>query len=83
MASYAINQESKKTVSFPDTSHQGKIRDVMMAIYDAGETGLTTREVADICDLSIYAARNWLLKLEYEGCIMKKGKPRNTTWHKI
>ena len=83
MTSQVINKERKSTHSSSDTSLHRKMLDVMNAVYDAGENGMTTREVANICDLSVYAARNWLIKLENEGYVIKKMKPRNTTWHQI
>ncbi|MFS3191057.1 FaeA/PapI family transcriptional regulator [Klebsiella pneumoniae] len=62
---------------------QGKMHTVLMVVCGAGEEGLTTREIAELSDMSVYAARNWLLKLEEEGHIYKSSRPRNTTWHVI
>jgi ribosomal protein S25 len=62
---------------------QGKMHNVLVAVCNAGEKGITTRQVAEHCDLSVYAARNWLMKLEGEGHIHKIYRPRNTTWHLI
>ena len=62
---------------------QGKMHTVFMVVCGASENGLTTREIAERCDMSVYAARNWLLKLEKEGHIYKSSRPRNTTWHII
>lgn len=62
---------------------QGKMHNVLMVVCGANEQGLTTREIAERCDMSVYAARNWLLKLEEEGLIYKLSRPRNTTWHTI
>lgn len=60
---------------------QGKMHTVLMAVYGASQQGFTTREIAELCDMSVYAARNWLLKLEEDGHIYKSSRPRNTTWH--
>lgn len=61
---------------------QCKKRTVLNAVRGCTEKeGLTIREVAEICDMSVYAARNWLLKLEQEGLIYKSCRPRNSTWH--
>jgi len=41
------------------------------------EAGLTTRQIADICGLSIYVTRNWLTKLNEAGvicCHLSDGK---------
>jgi hypothetical protein len=59
----------------------GKMREVFHAVCYAGENGITTRAVADMCDLSVYSARNWLMKLEQEGRVYKKVQPRNSTWY--
>ncbi|WP_421512465.1 FaeA/PapI family transcriptional regulator (plasmid) [Enterobacter sp. JS8-1] len=83
MSTYISTLDRKNICSYPASALQGKMHQVMMAVYHADENGLTTREVADICDLSVYSARNWLMKLENEAHIMKKEKPRNTTWHRI
>ncbi|WP_162791108.1 FaeA/PapI family transcriptional regulator [Enterobacter asburiae] len=81
MSTYISSFDRKKNTFLSTPLLQGKMNQVMMAVYQAGENGLTTREVADICDLSVYAARNWLMKLEAENHIQKMTKPRNTTWH--
>jgi len=81
MSTFDSSMDRKKANIFSAPTLQGKMNEVMMAVYQAGENGLTTREVADKCDLSVYAARNWLMKLEKEMHIQKKIKPRNTTWH--
>lgn len=60
---------------------QGKMHTVLTVVCGASEQGLTTREIAELCDMSVYAARNWLLKLEEDGYIYKSSRPRNTTWH--
>lgn len=83
MPIYISTLAKKNICSYPVSALKGKMHQVMMAVYHADENGLTTREVADICDLSVYSARNWLMKLENEAYIMKKEKPRNTTWHRI
>lgn len=73
----------KKIREYSTTNIHGKMQQVLIAVYQADDNGLTTREVADICDLSVYSARNWLMKLENEEYIVKKTKPRSTTWHRI
>lgn len=49
-------------------------------IIKAGADGITTREVATQCNISIFSARNWLSKLEAEGFINKKETPRTKVW---
>ncbi|HGM5490591.1 TPA: FaeA/PapI family transcriptional regulator [Serratia fonticola] len=34
-----------------------------------GHEGATTRQVSDNCDISIYMARNWLLRLKGYGAV--------------
>ena len=53
----------------------------MSMIYHAlaaeSDRGLTTRQVSDCCDISIYAARNWLMKLKEVNmvdCVSVNGK---------
>ena len=83
MPTYINTLDTKNICSYHPSALKEKMHQVMMAVYHADENGLTTREVADICDLSVYSARNWLMKLENEAYIMKKEKPRKTTWHRI
>ncbi len=65
----------------PDLHIKDKMKEVLMVVFNAGEEGITTREVADHCDMSVYSARNWLMKLEQEKQIIKKSRPKNCTWH--
>jgi len=58
-----------------------KMADVMSALSESDAEGMTTREIAYKCDISVYAARNWLMKLEHEGHIYKIQRSRNSTWH--
>jgi transposase len=46
-----------------------------------GEEGVTTRQVSNACDLSIYSSRNWLIKLESVGLIYnRKQSERKSKW---
>jgi FaeA-like protein. len=65
----------------PEFHIKDKMKEVFMAVCNAGEEGITTRKVADVCDMSVYSARNWLMKLEQNEAISKKTKTRNCTWH--
>ncbi|AIR05566.1 MULTISPECIES: FaeA/PapI family transcriptional regulator [Cedecea] len=56
---------------------------LMKEIYDTivnnGE--VTTREISNNCNVSIYIARNWLLKLEEKGMIQcSKSKMKKFVW---
>lgn len=62
---------------------KGRQREVFTALLNASEKGLTVKEVSDICDISVFAARNWLKKLEESKMIYRFYKVRNTTWHII
>ncbi|PAX77381.1 hypothetical protein CIK43_23410 [Citrobacter sp. TSA-1] len=42
---------------------------IYQALSTTSEAGLTTRQIADICGLSIYVTRNWLTKLNEAGVI--------------
>lgn len=76
-----IDKRGIKNSFFPENVTDKKMQKVLMVICKAKEDGLTTREVAEICDMSVYAARNWLMKLEESGHISRANRPRNTTWH--
>lgn len=41
---------------------------------------MTTREIADACDLSIYSARRWLMRLEKKGVIKSQASKRIIRW---
>lgn len=58
-----------------------KMATILKAVTLSGGEGVTTRDISNDCDMSIYAARNWLLKLEEEGYIFHRdmGK-RKTYW---
>ena len=50
---------------------------IYQALSVTNEAGLTTRQIADICGLSIYVTRNWLTKLNEAGvicCHLSDGK---------
>ncbi|EGT5655782.1 hypothetical protein JD793_001900 [Citrobacter braakii] len=42
---------------------------IYQTLSTSSETGLTTRQIADNCGLSIYVTRNWLTKLNQAGLI--------------
>lgn len=58
-----------------------KMVSVLQVVLEAGESGLTTRDIANKCDLSVYSARNWLIKLETDNVISRIEKVRSTSWH--
>ncbi len=39
--------------------------------------GMTTREIAEICDMDIYSARYFLLKLHEKGLLFHRKKTQN------
>ncbi|MDZ7320046.1 FaeA/PapI family transcriptional regulator [Kosakonia sacchari] len=57
-----------------------KMIDVFLTIIRSGNDGLTTRMVADNCDMSVYAARNWLIRLEDDKLIERMDQGRNARW---
>lgn len=66
----------RKIRKLNETMHLAKGRkgfDNLSLIYQAlsttSESKLTTRQIADICGLSIYVTRNWLTKLNEAGVI--------------
>lgn len=66
-------------------SEQTRLNHKMMTIFNvivnADKDGVTTRHVSDQCDMSIYSARNWLMKLEEEGHIHHETVgTRKTLW---
>ncbi|MDM3379276.1 FaeA/PapI family transcriptional regulator [Citrobacter sp. Cb003] len=67
----------KKTTSLLNVTAYGKKResianDIINNLIEAGEHGLTTREVANYCSLSIYSARYNLLILKKKGYVIKE-----------
>ena len=54
-----------------DVGNKGEaiIRMILQALSELQSDGLTTREISDNCDISIYAARNWLTKLREHGIV--------------
>lgn len=54
---------------------------IIEILIDAEEHTANTREIADRCDLSIYSARNWLIRLEEAGFVCRKVAPRGYLWH--
>lgn len=76
-----IDNKKNKTFSLNVMISQDKKRIVYMAVRSGNKNqGRTIREIAEICDMSVYAVRNWLIKLEDDGFIYKIQKPRNSTW---
>ena len=59
-----------------------KLALVLSVISNSHQKGLNTREIADKCNMTVYSARNWLLKLEQNGIIQRKGGPKNILWHR-
>ncbi|TQI78362.1 FaeA-like protein [Serratia fonticola] len=49
-------KECKKGLATINRIHQ--------SLLEAASEGLTTRQVSDICDISIYVARHWLARLK-------------------
>lgn len=58
-----------------------KLVNVLQAVLEAGSSGMTTRNIADRCDISVYSARSWLLILENKGLILRNESVRNTHWY--
>ncbi|PNF13569.1 hypothetical protein A6J71_00055 [Enterobacter cancerogenus] len=64
------------------TSMNDKMSLILRTVTQAGSVGVTTRDISDSCDMSIYAARNWLLKLEDEGYVLHVDiSKRKTYWY--
>lgn len=65
---------------YQDGKINEKMADVFLAVMANGDKGITTRGVAERCDLTVYAARNWLIRLEEKNLVVRKIDPRNTIW---
>lgn len=37
---------------------------IIQCLTDLSDDGATTRNVSDYCDISVYSARHWLMKME-------------------
>jgi response regulator of citrate/malate metabolism len=62
-------------------SSQLKLESILSYLRGKGDTGATTREISDHCDLSVYSARNWLLKLEEKHyVILVSDSIRSSKW---
>jgi len=58
-----------------------KMASILAVMSRADNEGVTTRYISDECDMSIYSARNWLIKLEEEGYVFhKKSGKRKAIW---
>lgn len=53
---------------------------VFTTILQAGSQGLTIREVSEKCDMTVYASRNWLIRLEKKRLIHRSNNTRNAKW---
>lgn len=53
---------------------------IISQLLKAGPDGMTTRQLADLCDISIYTARHWLLKLEEQDYIKKENDIKGYKW---
>ncbi|ADD78141.1 Hypothetical Protein PANA_2974 [Pantoea ananatis LMG 20103] len=76
---YKIQCEAKWN-QLQETEKKPKMKDVMMCLIKRQAEGIMTRDVADECDMSIYAARNWLLKLENSGLLKKEPGRKSCKW---
>ena len=65
---------------YRDKKFNEKMIDVLLSVMSSGENGVSTREVSNQCDLTIYAARNWLMRLERDGVVSRMPRTRQTTW---
>ncbi|UYK97525.1 FaeA/PapI family transcriptional regulator [Pantoea stewartii] len=63
-----------------DTEKKPQMKDVIMCLIKKQSEGILTRDVADECDMSIYAARNWLLKLENNGLLKREAGTKSCKW---
>ena len=55
---------------------------IMLVVISNRTKGVTTRDVSDYCDISIYSARNWLLKLSELGQVYsEKESERQYKWY--
>lgn len=59
------------------------LNDINDFLIKCGDAGATTREVSNACNISIYAARNWLIRLEECGEVLNiRISPRKNKWLK-
>jgi len=58
-----------------------KMSSIIAVVSKSENQGVTTRDISDRCDMSIYSARNWLRKLEEEGRVFHiEAEKRKTLW---
>ena len=77
---------TKSMKKLEENSPEGRVNEklalVLSVISNSNQKGLNTREIADKCDMTVYSARNWLLKLEQKGIIQRKGGAKNIIWYR-
>lgn len=61
-----------------DANSAVKMSRVLHAIMQAGKHGISTREISEQCDMTIYAVRRWLIRLESEKIIIRKPEETKT-----
>ncbi|MGA4650071.1 FaeA/PapI family transcriptional regulator [Citrobacter portucalensis] len=56
------------------------MRSILAEVIKSGGKGVTTRDISNCCDMSIYSARNWLIRLEDEGQVFHTNVGKNKVW---
>lgn len=55
---------------------------IIQYLKDLSSDGATTREVSDFCDISVYSARHWLMKMEEHQIVHSvKSRGRINKWY--
>jgi response regulator of citrate/malate metabolism len=55
---------------------------IIQCLKDLSDEGATTREVSDYCDISVYSARHWLMKMEEQEIVHSvKNGGRVNKWY--
>lgn len=55
--------------------------EILQMMIQSHEREMSTRNIADACGISIYSARNWLIKLQQQGLVNENKCARSSTWH--
>ena len=80
LATYRSGAEDALREVYHNDKINKKMIDILQALMAQASQGLTTRLVAEQCDMSVYSARNWLLKLEELSLVHKSSDTRNALW---
>lgn len=61
-----------------DVNSIAKMSRVLNTIMQSGTYGITTREISQRCDMTMYAVRRWLIRLEEKKIIRRVSETTKT-----